>query len=245
MPVLNSARSDSYSTSPPPFSFSFSPVSTVELKMYQSFMFSVPIFFAFVLLFLFYLFYLRRRRVDWDALRMRTSLDDSNDSLRAELGLEKELREMLPIIVYKESFCVRDARCAVCLADYQADDKLQQIPTCGHTYHMDCIDNWLANHTTCPLCRISLLPSAKGCSRSHNGSVASVTESGGETSAQPEPQDCEESQSTQISEQRNEYCGAIQNNVGEEQRRSENTDDVSRNGRNENEPQENDGGSSA
>lgn len=26
---------------------------------------------------------------------------------------------------------------------------------------MDCIDHWLATHTTCPLCRFSLLPAAK------------------------------------------------------------------------------------
>lgn len=52
-------------------------------------------------------------------------------------------------------------RCSVCLGDYQADDRLQQIPGCGHTFHMDCIDLWLATHTTCPLCRQSLLPSTK------------------------------------------------------------------------------------
>lgn len=35
------------------------------------------------------------------------------------------------------------------------------MPACGHTFHIDCIDNWLATHTTCPLCRLSLLSSAK------------------------------------------------------------------------------------
>lgn len=30
--------------------------------------------------------------------------------LQVELGLKKELREMLPIIVYKESFSVRDTQ---------------------------------------------------------------------------------------------------------------------------------------
>ncbi|KAK6940379.1 Zinc finger, RING-H2-type [Dillenia turbinata] len=39
--------------------------------------------------------------------------------------------------------------------------KLQQIPACGHTFHMDCINHWFAKHTTCPLCRISLDSSAK------------------------------------------------------------------------------------
>ncbi|KAL9673433.1 hypothetical protein QQ045_029691 [Rhodiola kirilowii] len=127
--------------------------ASAELKLYQVFIFSVPIVFTSVLILLFYLCYLRRRRVDWSSLGMRTSLQEIN---HAELGLKKELREMLPVIVYKESFCIRDAECSVCLGDYQAEDRLQQIPACGHSFHMECIDHWLARHTTCPLCRLSL-----------------------------------------------------------------------------------------
>lgn len=52
-------------------------------------------------------------------------------------------------------------RCSVCLGDYQSDERLQKIPSCGHTFHVDCIDHWLATHTTCPLCRLSLLPATK------------------------------------------------------------------------------------
>ncbi|XP_059636526.1 RING-H2 finger protein ATL7-like isoform X1 [Cornus florida] len=125
--------------------------------LYQSFIFSVPIFFTFILLLFFYCCYLRlRRRLDWSSLRITTP-----SISRSELGLKKELREMLPIIVFRESFSVRDSQCSICLSDYQAEDRLQQIPACGHTFHMNCIDNWLATHTTCPLCRLSLLDSAK------------------------------------------------------------------------------------
>ncbi|TKY68222.1 RING-H2 finger protein ATL58 [Spatholobus suberectus] len=49
----------------------------------------------------------------------------------------------------------------VCLLDYQPEDRLQQIPACGHTFHMSCIDLWLATHTTYPLCRFSLLTTTK------------------------------------------------------------------------------------
>lgn len=49
----------------------------------------------------------------------------------------------------------------MCLGDYQINEKLQQLPVCGHTFHMECIDKWLANNTTCPLCRTSLLQAAK------------------------------------------------------------------------------------
>ncbi|KAL6548401.1 hypothetical protein OROGR_008822 [Orobanche gracilis] len=132
-----------------------------ELKLYQAFIFSVPIFFTFVLLLLFYLLYLRRRRRRAMRNSSLPSLLSTNVISRCEMGLTKELREMLPIVVFKESFSVKETQCSVCLSDYQSDEKLQQIPSCGHTFHMECIDLWLATHTTCPLCRQCLLLSAK------------------------------------------------------------------------------------
>ena len=53
-----------------------------ELKLYQFFVFCVPILFTFILLFLFYLLYLRRRRADWNSIRMRTS-DAVNNNISA------------------------------------------------------------------------------------------------------------------------------------------------------------------
>lgn len=143
---------------------------SLELKLYQAFIFCVPIFFTLILLFLFYLFYLRRRRLRWPSIRTRNipfsfHSEESDDSSRAELGLKKEVRELLPVIVFKESFSVKDPQCSVCLGDYQAEERLQQIPACGHTFHMDCIDHWLATHSTCPLCRQSLLVSGKAPSQ--------------------------------------------------------------------------------
>ncbi|KAJ9676385.1 hypothetical protein PVL29_025085 [Vitis rotundifolia] len=98
----------SYSYSDPPNCCS----ASAELKLYQAFIFSVPIFFTFILLLLFYLFYLRRRRVDWASLRMRSSMQNDADHASgvSELGLKKEVREMLPIIVFKESFSVSDTQ---------------------------------------------------------------------------------------------------------------------------------------
>ncbi|PIA55261.1 hypothetical protein AQUCO_00800174v1 [Aquilegia coerulea] len=152
--------------------------ASAELKLYQAFIFSIPIFFTFILVFLFYLFYLRRRRVNWSSMQMRALYQNHMPRL-SESGLKKEVREMLPIIVFKESFSIKDTQCSVCLGDYQAEDRLQQIPVCGHTFHMDCIDHWLATHTTCPLCRLSLVPAAKSDSDpSHNQGETQATETG-------------------------------------------------------------------
>ncbi|RDX60222.1 RING-H2 finger protein ATL58, partial [Mucuna pruriens] len=130
-----------------------------------AFIFCVPIFFTLILLFLFYLFYLRPRRgLYWIA----HSRVPHNAISTPHFGLNKDLREMLPVIVYNQSFSVNDTQCSVCLMDYQPEDRLQQIPACGHTFHMSCIDLWLATHTTCPLCRFSLLTTAKSSTQTSN-----------------------------------------------------------------------------
>ncbi|KAM0940214.1 putative transcription factor C2H2 family [Dioscorea sansibarensis] len=166
----------SCSSSDPP---SHCSAASPELKLYQTFIFSVPVFFTFILLFLFYFFYLRRRRANWQSLRMRASYLSGGDAPRiSESGIKKEVREMLPIVVFKESFLIRETQCSVCLGDYQSDERLQRIPHCGHTFHVDCIDHWLTTNTTCPLCRVSLLPENKTKTdlRNNEGQINATTE---------------------------------------------------------------------
>ncbi|CAL9117510.1 unnamed protein product [Musa textilis] len=40
---------------------------------------------------------------------------------------------------------------------FEADDRLRLLPKCSHAFHVQCIDTWLLSHSTCPLCRRSLL----------------------------------------------------------------------------------------
>nr|CAH8841610.1 unnamed protein product [Trichobilharzia regenti] len=42
--------------------------------------------------------------------------------------------------------------CEICLNEYQNYDRLRHLP-CGHAFHMNCIDVWLRESTTCPKCR--------------------------------------------------------------------------------------------
>ena len=43
-------------------------------------------------------------------------------------------------------------RCSVCLCDAEDGDAMRTLP-CMHVYHADCIDKWLGEHATCPICK--------------------------------------------------------------------------------------------
>ncbi|KAM0934705.1 putative transcription factor C2H2 family [Dioscorea sansibarensis] len=43
--------------------------------------------------------------------------------------------------------------CAICLSDFAAGDRIRVLPSCGHAFHVKCIDAWLASKPSCPTCR--------------------------------------------------------------------------------------------
>lgn len=43
-----------------------------------------------------------------------------------------------------------DYRCTICLEQITAEN-LKTLP-CSHQFHTQCINEWLENHETCPLC---------------------------------------------------------------------------------------------
>ena len=53
------------------------------------------------------------------------------------------------------------AECAVCIAELRDGDAARTLPRCGHRFHAACVDAWLRRrHTTCPLCRASVVVAA-------------------------------------------------------------------------------------
>ncbi|KAG0479178.1 hypothetical protein HPP92_013897 [Vanilla planifolia] len=48
--------------------------------------------------------------------------------------------------------------CVVCLPPLTMGEEVRQMPQCGHSFHAACIDMWLYSHSSCPVCRGSVLP---------------------------------------------------------------------------------------
>ncbi|KAJ8000703.1 hypothetical protein DPEC_G00183110 [Dallia pectoralis] len=46
--------------------------------------------------------------------------------------------------------------CAVCIEGYKANDVVRILP-CRHIFHKSCVDPWLLDHRTCPMCKINIL----------------------------------------------------------------------------------------
>lgn len=46
--------------------------------------------------------------------------------------------------------------CAVCLAEFRAGDSLRRLPNCVHVFHRSCIDLWLLQNASCPLCKVDV-----------------------------------------------------------------------------------------
>lgn len=45
--------------------------------------------------------------------------------------------------------------CSICLCDYQTDDLLRELPCAvgRHVFHAECVDEWLTQKLSCPICR--------------------------------------------------------------------------------------------
>ncbi|TKY66536.1 putative RING-H2 finger protein ATL19 [Spatholobus suberectus] len=46
-----------------------------------------------------------------------------------------------------------DNECAICLEDFKKGEECLIFSVCGHTFHCDCINYWLQEKPSCPICR--------------------------------------------------------------------------------------------
>ncbi|XP_047331948.1 RING-H2 finger protein ATL39-like [Impatiens glandulifera] len=68
--------------------------------------------------------------------------------------------------------------CAVCLENFKLLDLCRLLPDCKHSFHVLCIDLWLAKTAACPICRTDVRLGKTGGEGSGAGAGGDLTEVG-------------------------------------------------------------------
>ena len=81
-------------------------------------------------------------------------------------GVSKEAMATLKRFAYGDDFGTRaekqqaddddDECCAVCRLGFELGDHCLGLPQCGHAYHAECLEPWLAENKVCPLCKTEI-----------------------------------------------------------------------------------------
>lgn len=91
----------------------------------------------------------------WGAVSQLQSDGGSRSRLgkTSRLGLSPaEIRGLGGISQAECQSCASE-ECSICLAELQANETLRELPNCVHTFHRSCIDLWLLQSASCPLCK--------------------------------------------------------------------------------------------
>ncbi|KAG2662615.1 RING-H2 finger protein ATL16-like [Panicum virgatum] len=80
-------------------------------------------------------------------------------------GLEQAIIQALPAFRYRKAIknaaaaadsASPTSECAVCLGEFEDEERVRMLPACLHVFHADCIDTWLQGSANCPLCRAAI-----------------------------------------------------------------------------------------
>ncbi|CAI0381602.1 unnamed protein product [Linum tenue] len=100
----------------------------------------------------------------------------------ANKGVKKKILRALPKQTFSTDTAAKFSDCAICLVEFAVGDEFRVLPQCGHGFHVDCIDTWLGNHSSCPSCRqILVVNRCQKCGGvpPSSSSAAAVPEGGG------------------------------------------------------------------
>ncbi|KAM0850675.1 hypothetical protein ACQ4PT_052922 [Festuca glaucescens] len=80
----------------------------------------------------------------------------------AQHGLTEMAIRALPAFRYSKAMKNNDdtggdtSDCAVCLGEFQEEERVRLLPSCFHVFHAECIDTWLQGNANSPLCRAAI-----------------------------------------------------------------------------------------
>ncbi|KAG2670934.1 hypothetical protein I3760_14G109700 [Carya illinoinensis] len=76
----------------------------------------------------------------------------------------RSLIDSMPSIKITQAHMRTDSHCPVCKERFELGTEARQMP-CNHIYHSDCIVPWLAQHNSCPVCRLEMPAQGTDCPR--------------------------------------------------------------------------------
>lgn len=69
-----------------------------------------------------------------------------------QVPLDPEILCTLPIKVISTQDVESHNTCAICMSEFESGEQVRTL-RCNHDFHLPCIDRWLLQDTSCPLCR--------------------------------------------------------------------------------------------
>ena len=76
----------------------------------------------------------------------------TNNSESSNSGLRQSRIDALPISTIQSNTDTFETPCHVCLVECKRGDTIRTLP-CQHSFHPTCVDPWLRNNASCPVCR--------------------------------------------------------------------------------------------
>ena len=61
-----------------------------------------------------------------------------------------------PLKIKKDDSILNET-CFICMEKYECNEFKRLLPSCKHYFHKKCIDKWLKNKASCPVCRDELI----------------------------------------------------------------------------------------
>jgi hypothetical protein len=97
--------------------------------------------------------YTRRNALipEYDELLNENFEDESQNYGKVQLSLCKLLENSIVCLGNSDT----DTSCIICLDNYEKKTITRKL-ICNHKFHITCIETWLSNATTCPICRFDL-----------------------------------------------------------------------------------------
>ena len=81
--------------------------------------------------------------------------EEEGDEEAVRPASEESIMGLEVVRIEERSVDLAGEACAVCLNEFSIGSEARRMP-CSHTYHQDCIVQWLGRSNMCPMCRYRL-----------------------------------------------------------------------------------------